>query len=103
MIQLNGIFIIEHNHALIDTYTLDELVQVSKWCLTHPTTIKALTTWLRDRAMHLLCTASAYRGENVREVGLSDLFIRDVQNVSAGYESKIMVSLLVSFLLIFPS
>ncbi|KAF8583497.1 hypothetical protein K439DRAFT_1617415 [Ramaria rubella] len=74
-----------------DTYTVDELIDISKWCLTEPHTRNGLTTYLRDRSMHLMCTATAFRGDNARELGLSDLFLREVPNVHAGYDVKIMV------------
>lgn len=76
-----------------DTYTIEELTTVSKWGLTDAKTPKGLITAIRDRAMHLLCTATAYRGDNSRELGWSDLFVRPVMNVSAGYDAKIMVRL----------
>ncbi|KAF8576231.1 hypothetical protein K439DRAFT_1397563, partial [Ramaria rubella] len=73
-----------------DTYTVDELIDISKWCLTEPRTRNSLTTYLHDRSMHLMCTATAFRGDNARELGLSDLFLREVPNVHAGYDVKIM-------------
>ncbi|KAF8515912.1 hypothetical protein JB92DRAFT_3114490 [Gautieria morchelliformis] len=76
-----------------DTYTVGELLTLSKWCLTKPTTPKSLVTSLRDRAMHLMCTSTAYRGDNVREIEWSDLFSKPIPNISAGYSATIMASL----------
>ncbi|KAF8575521.1 hypothetical protein K439DRAFT_1623538 [Ramaria rubella] len=66
-----------------NTYTVDELIDISKWCLTEPHTRNGLITYLWDHSMHLMCTATAFHGDNARELGLSDLFIRDVPNVHA--------------------
>ncbi|KAF8586691.1 hypothetical protein K439DRAFT_1614921 [Ramaria rubella] len=73
-----------------DTYTTEELISVSRWCMIEPRTRNTLGTYLRDCAMHLMSTATAFHGDNVRELGISDLFTQDVPNISAGYKSKIM-------------
>jgi len=42
--------------------------------------------------MQLMMTHTALRGDNVRALLLSDLFVKDILNPSAGKEVKVMVS-----------
>jgi len=42
--------------------------------------------------MHLLSTHTAVRGNNICAMVLSDLFVKDILNMSAGKDAKIMVS-----------
>jgi len=43
--------------------------------------------------MHLLSAHTAVRGDNIRAMVLSDLFVKDILNISAGKDANIMVSL----------
>lgn len=57
-----------------DTYTKEELERCSLFCLTDFSGPKEVFVGLRDRAMLLLSTTTAFRGASCRAVELSDLF-----------------------------
>ena len=61
-------------NKLTDTYTKDELERCSLFCLTDFSGPKEVFVGLRDRAMLLLSTTTAFRGASCRAVELSDLF-----------------------------
>lgn len=67
-----------------DTYEPEELEALSLYCLKSPTTVYQLDLCIRDRAMVLLGCQSAFRGNNIRALLLSDLFYKKVPNVDAG-------------------
>jgi hypothetical protein len=82
-----------------DTYTEDELVRGSMWYL-QPSraTHSQVHVRLRDRAMLLISTASAFRGDNTRRLLLSDLSVEDVRMIDLGLDAKIMVRSYISVL-----
>lgn len=45
----------------------------------------------RDRAMLLISTSTAYRGDNTRGLLISDLAVRDIPMVDIGSDVKVMV------------
>ena len=47
---------------------------------------------VRDRAMFLLSTSTAFRGDSVREVQLSDLFLLDIPVMELGSRATVKVS-----------
>jgi hypothetical protein len=57
-----------------DTYTKEELERCSLFCLTDFSGPKEVFVGLRDCAMLLLFTTTAFRGASCRAVELSDLF-----------------------------
>ncbi|RDB27704.1 hypothetical protein Hypma_003308 [Hypsizygus marmoreus] len=71
--------------TVADTYTREEITRCSMWCLqTDRSTDQQVHTGIRDRAMLLLSAASAYRGNNIRRLLLSDLYSRDIPMVEIG-------------------
>jgi len=58
-----------------DTYTTDELMRCSWWCLTEFSGGRYAFNGVRDRAMLLLSATTALRGEGVRMLQFSDLFL----------------------------
>ncbi|KAF8525270.1 hypothetical protein BU17DRAFT_62960 [Hysterangium stoloniferum] len=77
--------------AMGDTYSTQELIAMSSYCLTAPSTKRETVTYLRDRAMFLLGAASAYRGDSLRPLEWSDLGVDEILNTGAGLGSTIMV------------
>ncbi|KAF5377311.1 hypothetical protein D9615_006350 [Tricholomella constricta] len=83
--------------AASDTYTQEELIRISSSFLdqrhgTKPQTHLAM----RDRCMILISAATAFRGDNVRRLLLSDLYSRDVPMVEIGLNAKVMALVLMS-------
>jgi hypothetical protein len=75
-----------------DTYTEDELVRGSMWHLqSSRATRLQIHIRLRDRAMLLISTSSAFRGDNTRRLLLSDLSVQDVRMIDLGLDTKVMV------------
>jgi len=58
-----------------DTYTSEELVRCSWWALTGFSGPRQIFVGVRDRAMLLLGATTAFRGEGLRMLQLSDLFL----------------------------
>lgn len=80
---------------LTDTYTTDELVRMSIWTLRAFGPARSHThTGLRDRAMLLLSTTIAFRGNSSRLVLLSDLFFREIPMGTIGEGVKLQVGAL---------
>ena len=78
-----------------DTYTKDELIQCSMWYLTScGPTLRQLYLATRNRAMLLLSTCTAFRGDNIRSLLWSDLFLRNVPMPALGLDRTTTVSLL---------
>jgi len=67
--------------ARTDTYTKEELERCSLFCLTDFSGPKEVFVGLRDRAMLLLSTTTAFRGASCRAVELSDLFPSSLPSV----------------------
>ncbi|GBE80419.1 hypothetical protein SCP_0301340 [Sparassis crispa] len=70
-----------------DTYTPDELKRCSIWCLTDVSGVKSIWIGLHDRAMLLLSSTMAFRGESSRILEWSDLFLLSIlmDDVRLGY------------------
>ncbi|KAF5312044.1 hypothetical protein D9619_002517 [Psilocybe cf. subviscida] len=71
------------NGLVSDTYTEEELISASTYLLkTTPegntSTPLKISQSLRDRAMLLLSTSMAFRGDNTRNILLSDIYLRDI-------------------------
>ncbi|KAJ7269115.1 hypothetical protein C8J57DRAFT_1609308 [Mycena rebaudengoi] len=62
-----------------DTYTVEELRKCSRWCLTNFSGPQRVYLGLRDRAMLLVGTATAFRGDSARILLWSDLFKTTIQ------------------------
>jgi hypothetical protein len=88
--------LLQQPHLSSDMYTKDELIRASAWYPVGANTKARVYTALRDRAMLLVSTATAFRGDNVRSLLLSDLFARDIPMVEIGEDRTLMVC---SFLL----
>ena len=58
-----------------DTYTSEELVRCSWWSLTSFSGPHQIFVGVRDRAMLLLGATTAFCGEGLRMLQLSDLFL----------------------------
>ncbi|KAF8078428.1 hypothetical protein FPV67DRAFT_54136 [Lyophyllum atratum] len=83
--------------ATSDTYSPDELLRISTSFLDQDHTTKLQTHLAtRDRSMILISTATAYRGDNIRRLLLSDLSARDVPMVDIGLGVKVMALVLTS-------
>lgn len=67
-----------------DTYAKEELILMSKNALCNATTPTQLVIGIRDRTMLLVATQMAFRGDNLRQIQLSDLFATSVPNPHAG-------------------
>jgi hypothetical protein len=64
-----------HTDVSQDTYTEKELTSCSLWCLNSPAGGRErVFIVLRDRAMMLLASQTAFRGESARVLLWSDLF-----------------------------
>ena len=82
-----------------DTYTEDELIRGSSWFLQSSRRTKLqVHTGLRDRCMLLISTSSAFRGNNIRSLLLSDLALRDVPMPDLGLENKVTVNFIYIYL-----
>ena len=62
-------------HSLPDAYTVEELTRCSWWGMTEFSGPHHLRIGLRDHAMMLLGATTALRGEGLRMLQLSDLFM----------------------------
>ncbi|KAF8057163.1 hypothetical protein FPV67DRAFT_576935 [Lyophyllum atratum] len=80
-----------------DTYTQEELIRVSSSCFDSQHKTKSQTHLaMRDRCMLLISTSTAFRGDNIRRLLLSDVFSRDVAMVEMGPSTKLMAMVLMS-------
>ncbi|KAG6821913.1 hypothetical protein H0H92_016155 [Tricholoma furcatifolium] len=70
-----------------DTFTEAELRRCSLWCLQLKGTPQQVHNSIRDRAMLLLSTSMALRGDNTRALLLSDLYLQDVPLYEVGSEA----------------
>lgn len=71
---------------------MEELTRAALWCIDHTHgTPRQFFIGVRDRAMLLLSTCTAFRGDNVRSLLWSDLFPRDVPMPDIGLDKFIMV------------
>jgi hypothetical protein len=71
---------------------MDQLIQASMWCLRSSRGSKLqVHTGVRDRAMLLTGSSTAYHGDNTRRLLLSDLGMRDVPMIDIGPDVKVMV------------
>lgn len=75
----------------IDTYTHEQLTQLSMWCLQTATTPKQITEGTRDRTMLLISAQTGFRGDSLRGILLSDLGGRNVPIVDLGPGKSIWV------------
>lgn len=65
---------------------------MSLWCLkTNNRARHHARTYIRDRAIFLLSTATAFRGDSARETLLSDLFLLDVPISEQGPHATVTV------------
>jgi hypothetical protein len=80
--------------AFTDTYTSKELERCSKYCLTAFPGNRGIHLGARDRAMLLLSTSTAFRGESARILQWSDLFMSEIlmDDVSDGFRVPVCVS-----------
>ncbi|KAL6300578.1 hypothetical protein BKA93DRAFT_829023 [Sparassis latifolia] len=78
-----------------DTYTPEELKRCSIWCLTDVSGSKQIWLGLRDCAMLLLSSMTAFRGESSRILEWSDLFMSSIpmDDVRAGYRVPVLAAL----------
>ncbi len=78
-----------------DTFTPEQLTTASIYYLESApkrnATANQLHTSIRDRAMLLLTTSMAFRGDNVREITWSDILVRQVPLVDVGLDVKAAV------------
>lgn len=77
-----------------DNYTINELMRASIWCIStsdRRTAIQSLYIGVRDRAMLLVSTCTAFRGDNIRSLLWSDLFAREIPVPELGLDKSIMV------------
>jgi hypothetical protein len=76
-----------------DTYTVEELIRMSVWCMS--TAFRSskvqVHTGIRDRTMLLLSTTTAFRGDSSRRVLWSDLLGRKIPMMNISFDSELMV------------
>jgi hypothetical protein len=74
-----------------DTFTPEQLSTASLYFLEpgRGSTPLQITKSVRDRAMLLLTTTMAFRGDNLRNIGWSDLYMRDILLSEVGPEAKV--------------
>ena len=80
-----------------DTFSdVDELTKASMHYLENPesSTPYKVHLGIRDRAMFMLPTAMAFRGDNTRNIHLNDIFLRDIPLVDISLTFKAKVCLL---------
>ncbi|GBE83165.1 hypothetical protein SCP_0502120 [Sparassis crispa] len=78
-----------------DTYTPDELKRCSIWCLMDVSGVKSIWIGLRDRAMLLLSSTMAFRGESSCILKWLDLFLSSIpiDDVRLGYRVPVLAAL----------
>ncbi|KAK0549133.1 hypothetical protein OC844_006914, partial [Tilletia horrida] len=57
------------------TLTKEEVIKLSVWCLKEGSVPSKIGTLMRDRSMLLSCLGTAFRGDSVRQLEWSDLFV----------------------------
>jgi hypothetical protein len=79
--------------AFTDTYTSRELERCSQYCLTSFPGLRGTFLGARDRAMLLLSTSIAFRGESARILQWSDLFMSEIpmDEVKDGYRVPVCI------------
>jgi hypothetical protein len=82
---------------LSETITRRELRDVALGLLTTQNGKRATLLAYRDRAMLLMSTSMAMRGDNVRTTGWSDLLLRPVMLINMGDDYHATVCLTVLF------
>ena len=86
------LYLITHSQ---DTYTKEELLRLAIWCLQSFSGSKAqVHIGIRDRALLLLSTSIAFRGDSCRGVLLSDLLLRTIPMMNVGFNSELLASFL---------
>ncbi|KAF5385999.1 hypothetical protein D9615_002501 [Tricholomella constricta] len=77
-----------------DTFKDDELIRCSMWLLrSSRKTVNQIHLALRDRAMLLISTSTAYRGDNLRRLQLSDISFRNIPMVDVGLDVQVMATI----------
>ncbi|KAG6905462.1 hypothetical protein DXG01_002541, partial [Tephrocybe rancida] len=66
------------------TYTREEIIRVSMWCFRFRGGAHNTHLGVRDRTMLLLSASVAFRGDNIRSLLLSDIYLQDVRLVELG-------------------
>ncbi|KAF5367837.1 hypothetical protein D9615_010577 [Tricholomella constricta] len=81
--------------TIADTYTREQLIQCSIWCLKNFSGPRQTFVGVRDRAMLLVSSSIAFRGDSSRDLLWSDLFFVDVpmNDIHLGAEVKALVIL----------
>jgi hypothetical protein len=76
-----------------DTYTPEELVRCSQWCLAAASGPRGTHIGARDRVMLLFSTSTAFRGESARILQWSDLFVSEIpmDDISSGFRVPVGV------------
>jgi hypothetical protein len=70
---------IAYYYYFLDTYTEDELKACSLWCLQSPSGPQSIFVLIRDCASILFCSQTAFRGDSVRSLLWSDLFLSRIK------------------------
>jgi len=84
----------------LDTYTKEEMVRMSTWALQAFGPSKAqVHLGIRDRAMVLLSTNIAFRGDSTRRLLWSDLFMLNLPMVTIAPDAELPVRLVFIFML----
>lgn len=78
----------------IDNYTTNELLRASKWFISEKSTSHKLYLGCCDRAMLLLACCTAFRGDSVCPVLMSDLFTQQILLPALGSSASLLVSIL---------
>jgi hypothetical protein len=81
-------------HTFVDTYTKEELMQASLWCLTNMKGDHQTFVGFCDRAMLLFTTLTAVHGESLRILRWSDMFVLEIPMDDVHMGLKIPVSLI---------
>lgn len=68
------------------------MLEISLSCLESEITLKKFAMAICDRTLYLLPLYTVFRGDNIRNLLLSDLFSRPVNNHGVGVEKLIMAS-----------
>ncbi|GBE87700.1 hypothetical protein SCP_1103770 [Sparassis crispa] len=78
-----------------DTYTQEELVRCSRWCLTDFLGVQYVFVGIRDRAMLLLSATTAFCGNSSRILQWSDLFMSSIpmEDVQPSYRVPVLAAL----------
>ncbi|KAJ8488942.1 hypothetical protein ONZ45_g13777 [Pleurotus djamor] len=83
--------------SVSDIYTDEELIRGSSWFVHSVRPTKpSLHAGIRNRTMLLISTATAFRGDNTRRLGLSDIKTVDIAFPDKGPEAKEMALIFIS-------